>query len=449
MSRSAHRTTDAPVAPLDPSIVAELDQLDAALRGEPITDETLATLVRDVQAQAPVFDATRRAELTDRVDHGFSRRRRPTATPARPTRRGRVLGAGAAALVVGAFAFVILGTSAVLKSGDDQVETSAAVAPAETPVPIDQLSNTFESTSGAPADSVESQSGTGRASSKADSDRLSKLKPAVKDLSASGGALASTPSSSSPLTSDQKALADQSLQQFSSSSSSARRVERAVDMAVRVRSGKLDEAAARVGEITRAAGGFVATSSVNTGTRGRGIGSFALTVPSSRLDATVGKLADLGTVTRQEQQSTDITGTFDATQARLADAKAERRALLRSLAKATTSGEIASLRSRIADNRSRIATLDAQVGRLRQRSDRTTITLTVNAPAGDAQAATDDDGTWSLGDAAHDAGRLLGTVTGVLLVGAGALLPLALLGGLAFAGHRLRRRRAREAALGD
>ena len=106
MTRSRHT----PGAPLDPAILAELDQLDAALRGDPIEDDQLATLVRSVQAQAPEMPKEFRSRLTGRVAAGFPRRSassvRRRATEKLRSRRvafsaaGTVLALGVAAVIV-------------------------------------------------------------------------------------------------------------------------------------------------------------------------------------------------------------------------------------------------------------------------------------------------------------------------------------------------------------
>jgi hypothetical protein len=57
-------------------------------------------------------------------------------------------------------------------------------------------------------------------------------------------------------------------------------------------------------------------------------------------------------------------------------------------------------------------------------------------------------GDWTIGDALHDAGRVLAVAAGVALIALALTLPLALLGGLAWTTRRIYLRRAREGALG-
>jgi hypothetical protein len=56
-------------------------------------------------------------------------------------------------------------------------------------------------------------------------------------------------------------------------------------------------------------------------------------------------------------------------------------------------------------------------------------------------------GGWGIGDAFHDAGRVLTVIAGILLISAAVLAPLALVGGLAWITARAVVRRRREDAL--
>ncbi|MDO9356029.1 MAG: DUF4349 domain-containing protein [Solirubrobacteraceae bacterium] len=419
-------------APLDPKVIAELDQLDAALRGEAVTDEALAQLVRDVQAQAPEMPTALRTQLNEDVAAGFPRfgkagadraERRPTATKA-PRVGWRVFGGMAAVATVCCVMVVGLATM----DGDDSYTTSSESLP--------ELAAARPS---GPSDSASPQSAD----------------PAAPDLerssrdgsTGSGSSGAAAPSELDQASGALDSATTQKLKPSTATPASGRRrVEQSVEMSVRVKSGGLDEAAGKVGDITRRAGGFVADSEVSMRTRGAGSATFTLQVASSKLDAAIGSLSDLGTVTRQDQQSVDITSSFDTANQRLGDAKAVRKALLRSLDKADSAGAIAALRTRIADNRKTIAGLESEILQLDRRTNLTTIGLSLNAPSGDAPSG-DDDGRWTIGDALGDAGSVLGTVGGVLIVAIAVLLPFALIGGLGWSVYLVRRKRARDGAL--
>ncbi len=457
MKRSPFTTSSAPVEePLDPAIQAELDQLDAALRGEPITDESLAALVREIQATTPEMPSDLRKQLRHDVAEAFGRRGVRGKLKLRDGKRtlgakrsgSLIYGGGFAATVL-----VLIGVGVALNSastgGQSDIFTSS-----ESAAPAGAESGVIQQMSGGSEPDVSDFESQARDSAQ---DRA-----AATLQSGAGASESSSVTSSSAPEADMSAAAPPSVDALKSTATSPklqklspatstpatgrRRVEQSVDMTVRVKNGKLDESTGKVEDIVRLGGGYVADSQVSLRSRGAGTATYTLKVASSKLDQTIKRLAELGTVTSQEQASRDITSSFDSVQQRLDDNKQVRAALLRALAKAETDGQIASLKSRLADNRRGRESLEAQLARLRTRTDLTTIQLALRAPSSTA-ADVDDDGSWSLGDAVSDAGTALGTVTGVLLVGAAVLLPFALIAAVGWAVYRVRRKRSRESAL--
>ncbi len=376
--------------PLDPAIAAELAALDAALAGDAIDDDTLAALVRDVQAAAPVMPPDARATLNERFAEA------PATRARRPRRRFAAIGSGALATVlVGVFAITALQSP----SDDSGSGLSDVVAPA-------------------------SRSESGDAGMTADEAR------AIPDM----------PASAPPV------------ERFGAGESTAaeRRVARAAELEVRVARDRLAGAAREVEVIARAAGGYIADSQLTLATQGAGrapSGSWTLRVQSSRLDDAIGRLGRLGVVTTQQRSSDDITAESDSAGRRLRVAEREREALLRALGKADRSAEIASLRRRLDDNQRQRAALRREVAELTQQSSLATIALTLTtASAGEPAGGEEDDG-WGLGDAADDAGRALDVIGGALLLIGAVTLPFAALGVTGWVITRRRRRRLRDAAL--
>ena len=224
---------------------------------------------------------------------------------------------------------------------------------------------------------------------------------------------------------------------------SQRRVERSTRL--ELSANDVQTATDGVVRATQAAGGFVQSSQVATGD-GRSTASFILRVPTSRLDDALARLSRLGHVRSLQQSADDITGAYDGASGRLTEARAERRGLLRALARATTAREVSSLRARVADNRRALRRYQRDFNAVRNRADLATVSVElVSAPRRHAAAL--GHGSWTPGDAAHDAVRVLEVSAGVALVALAVLVPLTLVGAAGgFAAVALRRRR-REAAL--
>ena len=228
-------------------------------------------------------------------------------------------------------------------------------------------------------------------------------------------------------------------------STSAR--QRRVERSTRLELTTTDVQAAGDGVVraTQAAGGFVQSSQIATGD-GHSTASFVLRVPTGRLDDALARLSRLGHVKSLQQSANDITNAYNGASARLAEARAERSGLLRALSKATTAQEISSLRARIADNRRALQRYARELAAVRNRADYATVGVEVTGVAR-KHAATPGGGSWTPGDAAHDAVRVLEVSAGVALIALAVLVPLGLLGAAGgFAAVAVRRRR-REAAL--
>jgi hypothetical protein len=222
----------------------------------------------------------------------------------------------------------------------------------------------------------------------------------------------------------------------------ARKVERTTSLALSTARGDVQDVADNVVTTTQRFGGIVDSSQTSTSDT-EASATFALRIPTARLDEAIAALSKLAHVSSLSQGSTDITGAFVSVEARLRDARAERRALLKALAKATTTTEIDAIKLRLRDNRSQIALLKGELNGLRRRANLARVDVTV---AGNGHTSTGG-GTWTPGDAARDALRVLEVAAGVILIGLAAGVPLAIVLGAAGLGARSTRRRRREQAL--
>ena len=221
-----------------------------------------------------------------------------------------------------------------------------------------------------------------------------------------------------------------------------RRIERTFSLELDAPVDRLARVADGVAEVTGRYGGFVLSSSVNSG-REDGGGVFELRMPSNRLRPALRALAGLAPVISQSQDGRDITPAYVTAQDRLQAARAERRGLLGRLQTATTDAEAEAIRRRLDLVAAEINGLRGRLRALRLRSDYAAVTVSLVSEADDGQGGA----AGSIDDALGDAGDLLVTATGLLIRVLALALPLALVGLLAGLAARLLRRRRRESAL--
>ncbi|HKH17278.1 MAG TPA: DUF4349 domain-containing protein [Solirubrobacteraceae bacterium] len=223
-----------------------------------------------------------------------------------------------------------------------------------------------------------------------------------------------------------------------------RSVERSASLTLAARPGDIDTVSARIQDVTRQQSGFVVASTVSS-SQGGGGGTFELRIPTRNLDSAMAALSRLGKVRERAQRAQDITAATVSARSRLKDARAERKSLLRQLARAVTLTQTESIRARLRLVSREIEQARAGVRRVNNRAAYSTVSVTLVADASAAVPGKDDD--WTPGDAAGDALRVLEVAAGVALIGLAAALPLALLGALGAIATRWSRRRRREQAL--
>lgn len=178
-----------------------------------------------------------------------------------------------------------------------------------------------------------------------------------------------------------------------------------------------------------------------------GYAQFQLSIPSGSLGATMAALSNLryAQVASRTDVTEDVNNTYVRETRRLADDRALRSSLLRQLASAATTQQIKSLNARIHDADAAIARDEASLRSLNNKVNFSQISVEVNASA--PALAHHRSGGFTLGKAAHDAGRVLMVGAGVALIGLAVLVPLALVGALGLWIRSALRRRRREQAL--
>ncbi len=206
--------------------------------------------------------------------------------------------------------------------------------------------------------------------------------------------------------------------------------------------GEVQALAAGVSRIVNSEGGYVTSSQVQVETAAPSSATLQASVPSGHLTRTLAALGRLGAIRAESQSLQDITDAYEAAKRALGDALAERSALLRALAAASTQGQIESLHRRLAIAGGAIEQARSAFGAIAGEAANSTIEVTV---LGDAKAAGQG---LTLSRGLHDAGRVLTVALAVLLIGLAALIPLFAVGLAMGLVLRAVRRSARERALG-
>ncbi len=185
----------------------------------------------------------------------------------------------------------------------------------------------------------------------------------------------------------------------------------------------MEDVAHQVLVVVRRYDGYVNNSSVSSGQNG--YSQFQLTVPSSSLSLALGDLSTLqyAQVVSRTDNTNDVTDQFNGAQNQLAQAQALRTSLLKQLQNATTQTQINAIQAQLNDANTKIASAQSTLSSLNRQISYSQISLTVQAGR---QQPVPLSGGFTIGKAAHDAGRVLTVAAGVALIALAALVPVAL-----------------------
>jgi hypothetical protein len=407
-------------------------ELDAALSGAadgPDAD-SWRELREDVRALAPPISADFERQLALRIAERGARRRAGRGargglarvlaqrTPTLRLRRPRrpvlaTIAAAAGAVVAAAILVAIVGFSS---GGSIQVTTRAPRAEPGVSAPARTGSG-----EGTGATSGSSAGGSVGPVVRASGQASRGAKAAVAE--------AAEPSPSQPATLGTPPPAPGRVQQLAAS------------VTLAVTSGEVQSSADRVARLAVGDGGYVQSSHVQVQQTGTSEADLLLKLPSEKVGAALASLERVATVRDESQSLQDITGSYDAARRRLADATAERTALLRALSRAITQGQIDSLRERLAQSSSAITQARSAFEAVSRRASTAEVEVTV---VGDAHASSEG---LTLHRGLRDAGRVLVVMLIVLLIAAAVLAPVSLVLVALVTARRAWRRHRREHAL--
>jgi Domain of unknown function (DUF4349) len=406
--------------PIDPEITAELDAIDATLAGEPVdpAHADLAELALLLAAERPAPGPDFAQALDQRVQRRFAHSDPGQARPrrVRASWLGPLAGLSAAA-VAAVVAVVLVGSSGGGGSSGVSTPASAGSASAASSASVPSARTSTSAASSATA--AAASSGAARQS------KTPSGAPAVEPFSAAAaqGSAALTPS---PLPNGRKTI-------------------QSAQLALSATPAHIDAVAQQLFVVVGHENGYVNNSAVTAGSGA--YAQFQLSVPSLALQDTMTALSQLhyATVASRTDATQDVNGQYLSDQRKLADDRALRTSLLKQLANAVTQQQIDSLNARIRDAEASIRSDESTLRGLNHKIDFSQISVTINgAPAPLSHHRSSG---FTLGRAAHDAGRVLTVAAGVSLIVLAALVPLALIGALAWWISVSVRRRRREHAL--
>jgi len=407
------RRVDEP--PIGPDVRASLAAIDATLAGQAVdpAHAEFAELALLLASDRPELGATAANALDARVDRRFAR------PPGARSRRRWAFAPAAMVAVASAIAVVVV----LSAGGSGRFSGSSTSAAPGVRVPA---SAAGASTSAAPS----TPSAVGAGARSAGSSAPAPSSPGTGATSASAPAPSSAGGgASSPL----------------QPPANGRKIIQSANLDLSVSPNQIDNVAQQVFDVIGAQKGIVEHSTVTATGGSDGYADFQLSVPSSALSQTMTELSRLrgANVVSRTDATQDINGQFVNASHRLADARALRSALLKQLAAATTTAQIDSLTAQIHDAEASISSDQATLASLNRQVNYSQITLTINATVLPVSSGS----SFTVGKAAHDAGRVLTVAAGVGLIVLAALVPVGLVGAVAWWVAAAIRRRRREQAL--
>jgi len=407
--------------PLDPEILVTLEAIDAALTGQPVDPRQteVAELALLLRAERPRMAAGSAARLDRQVQNRFAPAPRAAGPKAR--RRQRWLWAPAAGLAAALGVAVVIVVAGGAPQRHQAASSAAVSGSAARPLALNQgLYDTNATAS--------------KLAASAPRYRKAPVFAQVAQAQAAPAAQAQTLSRQTPQ--------PQTLAPFPN----GRKIIQSAQLSLTTPARLVEQVAQEVFSAVGQARGIVMHSTVTATGGPGGYAQFQLSIPSAVLPQTMAALSSLphARVSSRTDSTQDVNDSYQADQRRLADARALRTSLLKQLAGAITQGQIDSLTARIHDAESAISSDESTLRSLQHQVSYSQVMLTINAGA--VPVRTVGSGGFTLGRAAHDAGRVLTVAAGIVLIALAGLLPLGLLGALLWwIGARLRHRRRLQA----
>lgn len=208
------------------------------------------------------------------------------------------------------------------------------------------------------------------------------------------------------------------------------------DLSIEVADGSVTEAFDRAADVARRRGGFVVSSSTSTFDAGQASAQLTLRIPAEQFDAARGDLAGVGELRSVQVSGQDVTAQLVDLDARLRALRAEEDALTALLGEAGAVGEVLAVREELSSTRLEIEQLAAQQASLEDRAAFSTLQVSL-LEAGAAAVRTDPEPATGLARSFEQAVDGAVAVVGGMVVVLGYVLPLVVLGLLAWGAGRV------------
>ena len=223
-------------------------------------------------------------------------------------------------------------------------------------------------------------------------------------------------------------------------------VIRQAQLSISVDSGTFDSKLTAVRKLVEGEGGYIAGTDAQANPSSPDqpspirTGVINFMVPAANFDATIDGLSGVGKVQSEHITGTDVSAQYVDLNARLANAEAQRNAMLALLSQAKNINDIIAVQNQIGQIQSQIEQLKGQIKYLDDNTSYSTVTVTLTESG--APALTTPQDSWGFATALNDAAHNFVATVNYVVTALGALGPLLVLVGLGYLVWRTRRRPA-------
>jgi hypothetical protein len=216
-------------------------------------------------------------------------------------------------------------------------------------------------------------------------------------------------------------------------------VIRQAQLGITVNSGAFDSKLTEVRTIVEVAGGYIAGTDAQVPPSDSQIrtGVINFMVPAANFDSVLDQLAKVGKLQNEHITGVEVGGQYVDLRARLANAEAQRNAMLTLLAQAKTISDIIAVQNQIGQITVQIEQLKGQIKYLDDNTSYSSVSVKLTEAAAPAQSASSD--SWGFATALSSAEHNFVTTVNYAITALGAVGPFLVLLGL---GYLLWRRRS-------